>query len=169
MPEETLASTAPRSIVRSGESLTGSPIRFIGKEMFLKLADDGTAGSITVLEDVSPAGSGPPLHAHDFEEWFYVVEGAFLFEADGTVTQAGVGDFVHVASGIPHTFQCVSETAGRLLILVRPGGVERYFMEIAAQMMADPANVAGLAAIGARYGVKVLGPPLAARRNGPQP
>jgi Cupin domain len=36
-----------------------------------------------VLEDVSPPHHGPPLHKHDFEEFFYILSGEFLFELDG--------------------------------------------------------------------------------------
>ena len=84
MPEQPFQSApAPQQIIRSGESATGGPIHFIGKDMWVKLAGGNQAGSITVLEDVTPPGHGPPLHAHPFEEWFYILEGSFLFELAG--------------------------------------------------------------------------------------
>jgi hypothetical protein len=75
---------ASQRMVRSGESVTGGPIHFIGKDMWVKLAGGDLPGSITVLEDVTPPRHGPPLHAHGFEEWFYILEGSFLFELAGT-------------------------------------------------------------------------------------
>ena len=55
MPEQLFQSTpAPRQIIRSGESVTGGPIHFIGKDMWVKLAGGDLPGSITVMEDVSP-------------------------------------------------------------------------------------------------------------------
>jgi quercetin dioxygenase-like cupin family protein len=84
MPEKPSQSAlAPQQIIRSGKSVTGGPIHFIGKDMWVKLAGGNQPGSITVLEDVTPPGHGPPLHAHPFEEWFYILEGSFLFELGG--------------------------------------------------------------------------------------
>ena len=53
MPEQLFQSTpAPRQIIRTGESVTGRPIHFIGKDMWVKLAGGDLPGSITVIEDV---------------------------------------------------------------------------------------------------------------------
>jgi mannose-6-phosphate isomerase-like protein (cupin superfamily) len=152
-------------VIRAGESLSGSPIRFIGKETFIKLAAGDSACPITVLEDVSPPQHGPPLHSHEFEEFFYILTGEVLFEMNGAQFNGHPGDFVHVAAGIPHTFQNVSDQNARMLILTRPGGIERYFTELEACSMANPGNIAALNGIGVKYGIKVLGPPIAARNQ----
>jgi quercetin dioxygenase-like cupin family protein len=84
MPEQPSKSApAPQQIIRSGESVTGGPIHFIGKDMWVKLAGGDLPDSITVMEDVTPPHHGPPLHAHPFEEWFYILDGSFLFELAG--------------------------------------------------------------------------------------
>jgi mannose-6-phosphate isomerase-like protein (cupin superfamily) len=150
-------------ILRAGESLNGSPIRFIGKETFVKLAAGNAARPITVLEDVSPPHHGPPLHSHAFEEFFYILTGEFLFEMNGESFNATPGDFVHAASGVPHVFQNITDQNARMLVLTRPGGIESYFAELEACSMRDPGNIAALNAIAPRYGIKVLGPPIAAR------
>lgn len=150
-------------VVRSCESLTGAPIRFIGKETWVKLAGDTTPGSITILEDTSPAHHGPPLHLHDFEEFFYILTGRFVFEVDGAQLEARPGDFVYAPPGVPHTFQNVTDEPATQLVIARPGGLEDYFMELAERMTVDPSNVAALNAVARRYGVTVLGPPLAFR------
>jgi quercetin dioxygenase-like cupin family protein len=165
MPEKPLQSAlAPQQIIRSGKSVTGGPIHFIGKDMWVKLAGGNQPGSITVLEDVTPPGHGPPLHAHPFEEWFYILEGSFLFELGGKPFSVAVGDFVHAPSNKPHVFQNTSDKDARMLIKAKPGGLENYFAELAEKAMNDPANVAALSEIGARYGVTLLGAPIAARR-----
>jgi quercetin dioxygenase-like cupin family protein len=164
MPEH-LSNPRPRQgIIRSGESATGGPIHFIGKDTWVKLAGGDQPGSITVIEDVTPPRDGPPLHAHAFEEWFYILEGNFLFELAGMPFSVGVGDFVHAPSNEPHVFQNTSDKDARMLVIAKPGGVENYFTELAERAMNDPANVAALSEIGARYGVTLLGPPIAARR-----
>jgi hypothetical protein len=52
----------PDNVVRTGVSVAGEPIRFIGQEMLVKLASDGK-GSISILEDMSPPRHEPPLAA----------------------------------------------------------------------------------------------------------
>jgi quercetin dioxygenase-like cupin family protein len=165
MPEQPFQSApTPKQIVRSGESVTGDPICFIGKEMLVKFAAGRQPASITVIEDVSPPHHGPPLHAHPFEEWFYILEGSFLFELAGVPFRVGVGDFVHTRRDEPHVFQNTSDKSARMLIITKPGGLENYFAELAEKAMNDPANVAAISEIGVRYGVTLLGPPIAARR-----
>jgi|GEM_PF-572689 len=160
--EPSLSAQPP--IVRSGFSLSGEPIRFVGKETFVKLASSSSANSITILEDVSPAHHGPPLHSHDFEEFFYILSGEFLFELDGQQSCTYPGDFVHAPAHVPHVFQNVTNQDARMLIVARPGGIEHYFAELAQKLMTDPGDVAGLNSISVRYGIQVLGPPLSARK-----
>jgi quercetin dioxygenase-like cupin family protein len=165
MPEQLFQSTpATRQIIRSGESVTGGPIHFIGKDMWVKLAGGDLPDSITVMEDVSPPHHGPPLHAHPFEEWFYILEGSFLFELAGKPFGVAVGDFVHAPSNQPHVFQNTSDKDARMLVIAKPGGLENYFVELAENAVNDPANVAALSEIAGRYGIRLLGPPIAARR-----
>lgn len=117
-------------VVRAAESLTGAPIRFVGKETLVKLAAGNAANPISVLEDVSPPHHGPPLHKHDFEEFFYILSGEFLFELDGTQLRVSAGDFVHAPSGVPHVFQNITDEPARMLVVARPGGIENYFCRV---------------------------------------
>jgi uncharacterized cupin superfamily protein len=119
---------------------------------------------LTVIEDVTPPHHGPPLHAHHFEEWFYILEGSFLFELADIPFSVGVGDFVYAPSNEPHVFQNTSDKDARMLVIAKPGGLENYFAELAERAMNDPANVAALSEIGVHYGIMLLGPPIAARR-----
>lgn len=150
-------------VVRAGESLTGAPIRFVGKETLVKLAEENGAAPMTILEDISPPHHGPPLHKHAFEEFFYILSGRFIFEVDGKGFAVQTGDFVHAPANVPHVFQNVTDQEARLLVVVRPGGIENYFIELADRTITDPGNVAALNAIAARYGITILGPPIGAR------
>ena len=48
--------------------------------------DDGT-GRIAVMDNsVGPNFAGPPLHHHDFDELFYVLEGELAFAPRGSTT-----------------------------------------------------------------------------------
>jgi mannose-6-phosphate isomerase-like protein (cupin superfamily) len=160
-PEATSATQPP--IVQAGESLTGAPIRFAGKETFVKLAAGTHPAPISILEDVSPPRHGPPLHKHEFEEFFYILSGEYLVEVDGKQFHARPGDFVYAPPNTPHVFQNITDKEARMLVVARPGGLEKYFAELAERAMSDPGNIAALNAIAPRYGITVLGPPMAAR------
>jgi hypothetical protein len=62
---------------------------------------------MTVMETVNTPGFGPPLPRHREAEVFRVMEGAYLYEVDGSRFQAQVGDpdFLHEA---PNRFACAA-------------------------------------------------------------
>ena len=79
--------------------------------------DDGT-GRIAVMDNsVGPNFAGPPLHHHDFDELFYVLEGELAF----------------APRGVHHTWANHSDTPARTLIVCTPAGFEPYFAQMAAQ------------------------------------
>ncbi len=159
------AAPSQPSILHSEESVTGAPMRMIGNVLWTKLAADGGNGSVSILQNSISPRNGPPLHAHAFEEFFYILEGSFVFEIGGASVQAAPGDFLHVPGDVPHVFQNTTDHDGRLLLIARPGGVENYFADVAAQAINDPRNVAAMHAIGERYGIRIVGPPIAARNK----
>jgi quercetin dioxygenase-like cupin family protein len=153
------------SILHSRESLTGSPIHMIGNTLRLKLAISDANGSVTIMENTVAAHNGPPLHVHPFEESFYILEGAFLFEINGVALNAAPGDFLHVPSNVPHVFQNTADRDARYLIVIRPAGVEKFFAECAAHAVKNPNDIASMNALGENYGIKILGPPIAAHKK----
>lgn len=160
MPPE--AATEPPSILHSNESI-GEPMRMIGNVLRTKLAICDDDGSITIMENIVAAHNGPPLHVHPFEESFYILEGAFLFEINGVSHNTVAGDFIHVPSNAPHVFQNTTDRDARYLMVIRPGGIEKFFAECAAHAVNNPNDIATMNALGENYGVKILGPPIAAR------
>jgi len=159
------ASAHQPTILHAEECVAGDPIRMIGNVLFPKLAAGDGGPSVSVLQNTIAAKNGPPLHAHPFEEFFYILDGTFLFEIGGSAVQAAPGDFLHVPGNVPHVFQNTSDREGKVLLIARPGGVEKYFAEVAAQSIHDPKNVAALQAIGVPYGIRIMGPPIAARNQ----
>ena len=50
------------------------------------LRSEETGGHLSVTEIVVPPHSpGPPLHTHDFDEAFYMLEGELIFQVDDVV------------------------------------------------------------------------------------
>ena len=93
-----------------------------------------SAGRVGVVESVMPSGTaGPPLHRHDFDETFYVLEGELTFHLDGELVTVGAGGLAFAPGGAPHTFANRGATDAHYLIVCTPGGFEREFARRAAR------------------------------------
>ncbi len=141
----------------------GRPVHVLGNEVIIKISSYDTGGAFTVFEGQTGPLQGPPLHRHrDQDEWWYILDGEYRFEVDGREIYARAGDTVFAPRGSVHTFQNVGTRPGRTLTTVVPGGVDLFFeeLEIAAPRDAVP-DRSRMAAICAKYGQELLGPPLA--------
>jgi quercetin dioxygenase-like cupin family protein len=99
------------------------------------LRSEESAGAVGVVEShVPPGWEGPPLHHHPFDEGFYVLEGELTFQLGEELRSATPGDFVFAPADAVHTFANLSDAAARYLIVVTPGGFERYFERRAAKV-----------------------------------
>ncbi len=128
----------------------------LGGSIAIRLRSEDTDGRLGLIEQVVPAGyPGPALHVHpDFDETFYVLEGTLAFRIGEQTLDAGRGTVAFVPRGTPHTFANRSGAPVRSLVLVNPGGFERYFEVLADTVrelggLPDPVR---LAALGIEYG-----------------
>jgi mannose-6-phosphate isomerase-like protein (cupin superfamily) len=98
------------------------------------LRSEETAAQVSVIASAAPPGfSGPPLHHHDFDETFYVIEGELTFQLRDALFRATAGQVAFAARGVPHTFTNLGTVPARYLIVCTPGGFERYFARMAAE------------------------------------
>jgi mannose-6-phosphate isomerase-like protein (cupin superfamily) len=93
-----------------------------------------SAGRVGMVESFMPLGAtGPPLHKHEFDETFYVVEGELTFLLDGDLVTVGAGGVAFAPGGAPHTFTNRGPADARYLLVCTPGGFEREFARRAAR------------------------------------
>jgi mannose-6-phosphate isomerase-like protein (cupin superfamily) len=131
-----------------------------GDAITVKADTRSTNGSLTVLELQVAPGSGPARHIHLREdEVWWVLEGDFRFKAGDTMLRASTGGMAFGPRGLPHNFQNIGDTPGRLLIITSPSGVERFFEQFAA--LPRPADADALVAVGHANWIEFIGPPLA--------
>jgi Cupin domain len=71
------------------------------------LRGEQSDGRVSVTESVMPAGAaGPPLHTHEFDEAFYVLEGELTFQLDDELITAGPAEFrLHTGRRPAHSRQ----------------------------------------------------------------
>jgi mannose-6-phosphate isomerase-like protein (cupin superfamily) len=82
---------------------------------------------------VSADFPGPPLHHHDFDETFYVLEGELTFQLKDEVFTRKAGQLAFAPRNVPHTFANKSGAEARTLIVCTSAGFERYFERMAAE------------------------------------
>jgi quercetin dioxygenase-like cupin family protein len=103
------------------------------------LRSEQTNDQVSVIENLVPAGwAGPPLHHHDFDETFYVLDGELTFQLGDERVTRRAGEIAFAPRGVAHTFANLGDGEARTLIACTPAGFERYF----ARMAAEQAGVA---------------------------
>lgn len=123
----------------------GNAYSLIGEVITIKVSSAETGDAFSVTELISQPGSGPPLHTHPAAEVFIVQEGAFEFSGldrgELYTIRATSGDIVYIPGGAPHTYKTVSQTPGKALGVLAPGGeMEHFFAEVGTQVI-DPSAV----------------------------
>src|SRR4051794_1353930 len=97
------------------------------------LRSEETGGYMSVTEIVVPAhNAGPPLHTHDFDEAFYMLEGELIFQVDDVLVTRGAGEVSFATRNAAHTLANHSDAPARYLLVCTPGGFERHWARIAA-------------------------------------
>jgi quercetin dioxygenase-like cupin family protein len=98
------------------------------------LRSEQTGDQIAVIENRVPARwSGPPLHHHDFDEAFYLLDGELTFQLGDKFVIARPGDIAFAVRGAHRTLANLSEAPARYLLICTPASFERYFDRLAAE------------------------------------
>lgn len=100
------------------------------------LRSEQSDGELAVIEigGGSPQRQGPPLHHHDFDETFYMLEGELTFRLRDELFTRRAGELAFAPRNVPHTYANLSGAPARALLVCTPAGFERYFDRIAARI-----------------------------------
>lgn len=148
--------------VEAGKDRLGKPISlFEGDTFFTKVSTQDTDADIYVFESIRVKEGGPSLHLHfEQDEFWYILQGEFLFKVGEDIFTAKTGDTVFGPRGVPHAFAKVGEGEGKLLMFFQPAGkMEAMFRKIsegATRKMTEEQ----LDQFRQEHGIKRVGPPL---------
>lgn len=94
---------------------------------------DATDGAVSVLEVTIPPRTLIKPHRHTREDEFsLVLDGPIGVRTEmGTVEEVPAGSWLVKPRGIGHAMWNLADRPARVLEIVVPGGLERYFTEIA--------------------------------------
>jgi mannose-6-phosphate isomerase-like protein (cupin superfamily) len=111
-----------------------------------------------VLENTFHQKGGPARHLHyDQDEWFYALEGEFLFEVGPDQFRLKPGDSLFAPRRVPHVWAYVGDARGRILVTFMPAGkMEAFFREVTKANAMPPQDPA----LWRAHGMELRGPPL---------
>jgi quercetin dioxygenase-like cupin family protein len=105
------------------------------------LRNEQSDGHVSMIEIVLPAhNAGPPLHTHDFDEAFYILEGELIFQVEDELFTKRAGEIAFVPRNVAHALANHSDADARYLLVCTPAGFERHWgrTAAAAQGVAPP-------------------------------
>ncbi len=128
-----------RALVDAGPGDAGiCHLSLAGDTYSILVSGDQTAGRSALIEMRVPSGGGPPLHRHDFEEMFSILEGEIEFTFRGERTVVVAGRPVNVPANALHHFRNASTAPARMLCMCAPAGQDAYFKRVADAVVDGP-------------------------------
>ncbi len=149
--------------VNAGEARFGEHYKMKGvtlNVLDVKISSADTDGEFAFFEQtgLTPKG-GPPLHIHPFQdEWFYVVEGEYLFQVGDDKYQVTAGDTIFLPRKVQHAFVQLTEK-GKMLVSYLPAGKMEAFFKTTDQWTSPPTKEE-IVRVFADHDMQVVGPPL---------
>jgi quercetin dioxygenase-like cupin family protein len=144
-------------IVKSGNDKFGESRSLGISRIDFKLSSADGDG-LFILENTFHSPGGPAKHLHHTQnEWFFCLEGKFLFEVGSTKIELNPGDSLLGPMGIPHVWAHVGDKVGRILVVFSPAGkMEAFFREVTKANAMPPQDPA----LWREHGMELLGPPM---------
>ncbi len=97
------------------------------------LRSEQSGGQLSMTEIVVPAqNAGPPLHTHDFDEAFYMLEGELIFQVEDELSTKRAGELAFAPRNVPHALANHSDADARYMLVCTPAGFERHWGRLAA-------------------------------------
>ncbi len=149
--------------VNAGEARFGKHYKMKGvtlNTLDIKISGSDTENDLAVFEQVglTPNG-GPPLHIHPFQdEWFYVIEGEYLFQVGDKKYQIMSGDTIFLPRNVQHAFIQLSEK-GKMIVSYLPAGKMEAFFQVTDRWTSPPSKDE-IARVFENHDMKVVGSPL---------
>lgn len=149
--------------VEANQSRYQNELLIMGGSFECKVSARDTGGDLCIYDTFREQKGGPALHLHYAQdEWFYVMQGEFIFRVGDGMLKLGPGDSAFGPRNIPHTFAKTNEGPGHMLIVWQPAGsMEDFFYQISKMGKDIPANQEVVfKKLFASHGMEMLGPPL---------
>jgi quercetin dioxygenase-like cupin family protein len=149
--------------VNSGEARFGGQFKMKGVTLNVldsKISSNDTNGGLAVFEQngFTPKG-GPPLHIHpNQDEFFYIIEGEYIFQVGDDKYDMKQGDTIFLPRNVQHAFAQLTEK-GKVIVAYMPAGKMEDFFRT-ADSWTSPPSLKEIEKAFEDNDMKVVGPPL---------
>jgi mannose-6-phosphate isomerase-like protein (cupin superfamily) len=134
-------------------------LEVFGETVIIRGDPAGALVDVAVIEEIVPPGVAAPFHRHAREdEISYVIEGTFRIWRGDEVLDVGPGGIALLPRHQVHTFKNIGKGTGRLLTVIQPAGLERFFEVVAERRLGDD-DMDEITTVAAEFGLEILGPP----------
>ena len=139
---------------------------FAGALAHLRAGAAETGGRWAMVDQIAERGYSVPLHIHNREaETLLVIDGTVRVVCGDAEYLLSAGGLTILPMGRSHAL--VTSPTARILALTEPAGFEEFVAEVGTPRTgpglppepAAPPDFAALAAVAARYGIEIVGPP----------
>ena len=138
-------------LVKSNE---GTPVGMMGIQMLVKQDRDGSKGLLSlIVQEVAPGAGSPPHACSGEDKLIYVLEGEFTILMGEDNHQASRDDLAIIGRGTTHRFLNAGSAAGKLLVLLTPGGHENFLKDLSSTVQAHGKDPAKMKEAAGRHGV----------------
>jgi quercetin dioxygenase-like cupin family protein len=163
----------PQSLKADPMNLTSpGDFWFLDTRVSVRISFETGADKISLLEHWAPHGDSPPLHLHRNEdEVFHILQGELRFRVADQEMRATAGQSLLAPKDIPHTYRIESSEGARWLTITRGEDFERFVRAFSRPAERPglpersgpptPEQANALASASRRYGIEIVGPPLA--------
>jgi mannose-6-phosphate isomerase-like protein (cupin superfamily) len=137
-------------------SRKGTHIPAIGIGITMKTDGGSTRDAYSLFEYAIPAGiHGPPPHVHTREdESFICLAGRVEVVLCGEKHEMEHGDYMLLPRDVVHTFGNPYDEEARVISVVSPAGLERYYQAL-AELPPGKRDLARMTAIMADFGIEL--------------
>ena len=143
---------------------------FLNTLVSIRVPHSEGADGVSIIESRAPHGDSPPLHVHEEDEIFHVLEGEMLIRVGTADHRVSAGQTMLAPKGVSHSYRVESSEA-RWLVVTARGQFEDFVRSFSRRAAADelpepagppsPEEAEALAAACRKHGIELVGPPLA--------
>ncbi len=134
----------------------GENLGAIGLGIMLRLAGEDTGDAYSLFEYVVPPRlGGPPTHIHAYQdELFTCTAGRVVVELNYVERTMTPGSSILMPRGVPHMFYNPFDEETRIVAVVSPPGLEKYYKEL-SELPPGPRDMNKIAEIMKRHGLSL--------------
>lgn len=112
-----------------------------GSQLRLVATSEEVGGYFDVVDHRWPPGAGTNMHVHEFDAFYYVLEGAITVDYEDYTRSGAAGSLFYHPRGVAHQVSDASGNGFRMLLLYAPGfgdGMDKLLDAMAQLEPGDP-------------------------------